>query len=77
MKTIWPDSYDGDSYDGDNNDSNNNDGDNNAKSKHMGFEVMPWAFQNCAPRPTEVQQLDSSTGSTDRQSFDSRQSPTE
>ena len=49
MKTIWPDSYDGDSYDGDNNDSNNNDGDNNAKSKHMGFEVMPWAFQNCAP----------------------------
>ena len=44
MKTIWPDSYDGDNNDGD-----NNDGDNNAKSKHMGFEVMPWAFRNCAP----------------------------
>ena len=43
VKTIWPDSYDGDNNDGD-----NNDGDNNAKSKYMGFEAMPWAFQNCA-----------------------------
>ena len=53
MKTLWPDSYDGDNNDGnnndgDNNDFDNNDGDNNAKSKYMGFEAMPWAFQNCA-----------------------------
>ena len=53
VKTIWLYSYDGDNNDGDNNDGNNNDGNNNdgnnnAKSKHMGFEVMPWAFQNCA-----------------------------
>ena len=47
VKTIWLYSYDGDNNDGDNNDGNNNDGNNNAKSKHMGFEVMPWAFQNC------------------------------
>ena len=48
VKTIWLYSYDGDNNDGGNNDGNNNDGNNNAKSKHMGFEVMPWAFQNCA-----------------------------